>query len=214
MQFLDNIRKAKPTRSTSEKVLTSLGILMLGIVLEVLAKALEAHYTSLPDILARVERFLDFHNFLLELAVWFLIAICIAVYSRTPLRAGINVFSFFVGILISLYMYSYIATGAFPSNIELSWLIITIFSPVFGYICWYAKGRGAAAVFVSAFALAFLFNCAFGYGWSYISVKRWLSVLVYVIGVWVLKKKVRETEIMVGLSVILAMLFNRFLPMT
>ena len=36
----------------------------------------------------------DLHNVLGEFAPWIVIAVCIAVYSTTPIRAGINVFAF------------------------------------------------------------------------------------------------------------------------
>lgn len=212
MHFLDNIRKARPTRSVSEKILVTLGILVLGIILGVLAKYLDVHQAGLPDLLSRVDHFLDFHNFLGELAPWILIAICIAVYSRTPIRAAINVFAFFLGMVASYYLYCYFAAGFFPKDYAAIWIVLTMLSPILGFICWYAKGRGIAAIIVSALALAVLFNCAFGYGWSYISVNRWLNVLMYAIGAGVLYRKSRETEGMLALSVVFAILLNIFLP--
>lgn len=46
---------------------------------------------------------MDLHNFLGELAPRIVIAVCIAVYSTTPIRAGINVFIFFAGMVSSYY---------------------------------------------------------------------------------------------------------------
>ena len=211
MHFLDNIRKAKPSHSVSEKILATLGILVLGIILGVFAKYLDVHQTKLPNFMARVDQFLDFHNFLGGFAPWILIAICIAVYSRTQIRAAINVFAFFLGMVASYYLYCYFAAGFFPKDYAMNWIVLTMLSPIFGFVCWYGKGRGVAAVMISALALAVLFNCAFGYGWSYISVKRWLNVLMYAIGVGVLYRKAREMEGMIALSIVFAILLNLFL---
>lgn len=212
MHFLDNVRKAKPTNSNMEKFFVTISMFVLGIILGIFAKYLDMHQETLPNMMMKVDRFLDLHHFLGELAIWILIAICIAVYSRTPLRAAINVFAFWIGRTLSYYLYYYFAEGYLPKEHALNWVILLIISPLFGFICWYGKGRGIPAVVISALALAFLFNCAFSYGWSYISVKRWMNVLMYVIGVGVLYRKSKETEVMVGLSFIFAILYSLFLP--
>lgn len=40
-----------------------------------------------------IDSTVDLHNFIGKFAPWIVIAVCIAVYSTTPIRAGINVFA-------------------------------------------------------------------------------------------------------------------------
>ncbi len=59
------------------------------------SKYLDYWQANLPALLHLIDSSVDLHNFLGKLAPWIIIAVCIAVYSTTPIRAGTNVFVFF-----------------------------------------------------------------------------------------------------------------------
>ena len=92
------------------------------------------------------------------------------------------------------------------------WIALTIVSPVLAYITWYAKGTGPVALVVSSIILSALINTAFAYGLLYIDVRSWLNVVMLSLGIVVLRRSAKETAIMLGLSILLAMLFEMFLP--
>ena len=97
--FLEKIRKPQKNQSTLTMVLITLGIVLGGFLLGVLQKWIDGSASNvLPDILNQ----LDIGNYFGRLAIWILLATIISVYAKTPLRAAINTFLFFIGMLLSL----------------------------------------------------------------------------------------------------------------
>lgn len=84
----------------------------------------------------------DLHNFLGEFAPWIVIAVCIAVYSTTPIRAGINVFAFFAGMVSSYYWYSNFIAGFFPKSYAIVWITFTVLSLFLAFCVGMQKVQG------------------------------------------------------------------------
>ena len=146
MSFLNNIRRVNKQIPLSKKVFSSITILLLGIVLGIVSKFLDtAPSNELPFIIES----LDFGNFFGRLAIWILIAVCISIYSNSPIRAAINVFVFFVGMVTSYYLYSKFIAGFFPRSYAMIWFGITAISPLPAFGCWYAKGKSKISLVLS-----------------------------------------------------------------
>ena len=136
--ILDNIRCVSKQIPLSEKVLCSIAILILGIVLGISSKFLD---TTASNELPFIIESLDFRNFFGRLAIWILIAVCISIYSNSAIRAAINVFVFFVGMVTSYYLYSKFIAGFFPRSYAMIWFGITAISPLVGFCLLVCKGR-------------------------------------------------------------------------
>lgn len=95
-KFLNNTRSTENEIPVSRKIRNTILILCLGIVLGTFSKFLD---NTASNALPFIFEYLDVRNFLGRFAVWLLIALCIAIYSRSSLRASLNVFVFFVGTL-------------------------------------------------------------------------------------------------------------------
>ena len=87
-----------------KQILFTIGIMLLGVALGTFSKYLDYHQAQLPYLLGVIDRRLDVHNFLGGFAPWIFIAVCISIYSSTPVRAAINVFTFFVGMIACYYL--------------------------------------------------------------------------------------------------------------
>lgn len=86
--FKEDPENAVPIR---KQVIYSACVMVFGIILGCLSKYLDCTPSNhLPYIINR----LDIRNFLGRFAVWIFIAVCISVYSRSALRAAVNVFVF------------------------------------------------------------------------------------------------------------------------
>ena len=211
-EFLDKIRTPQKTYPIPKQLLISVSILLLGAVMGTFSKYLDYQQANLPALLHLIDSAVDLHNFLGKLAPWIVIAVCIAVYSTTPIRAGINVFAFFAGMVSSYYLYSNFIAGFFPKSYALVWIVFTAVSPFLAFLCWYAKGTGWIALLLSSVVTGVLLNCAFGYGAFYIDVSSGLELLMLTIGVFVLRRPLKETAGMIGLGIIFAIIMQAVIP--
>ena len=142
-----------------------------------------------------------------------MIALCISIYSNSAIRASINAFVFFVGMVASYYLYSNYIAGFYPRSYAMIWVGFTAVSPLLAFVCWYAKGKSKPAFVLSALILAVLFNMCFIYGIGYFSAWSVLEVIVFIIGFIVLKRDtLRSSAIMGIISIVFAVLLNIIVP--
>ena len=162
--FLNDIRCAENPISGNRKIIYTIAVFFLGIALGTFSKFLDFRQAQLPGVLMAIDGALDIHNSLGRFAIWALIALCISVYSNFAIRASVNVFVFFLGMVTSYYLYSNYVAGFFPRSYAMIWFGFTIIFPFLAFICWYAKGKSKLAWMLSALILAVLFNMTFVYG--------------------------------------------------
>ncbi len=212
-KFLNDIRGTENPIPVKNKIINTTIILFLGIALGTFSKYLDFRQAELPGMIMAIDGALDIHNFLGRFAIWVLIALCISIYSNSAIRASINVFVFFVGMVASYYLYSNYIAGFFPRSYAMIWFGFTAVSPVLSFVCWYARGKSKLALILSALILAVLFNMCFVYGFGYFSAWSVLEVIVFIIGFIVLKRdRLRSSAIMGTISIVLAFRFNVIIP--
>ena len=211
--FLNDIRCAENPISGNRKIINTIAAFFLGIALGIFSKFLDFRQAQLPGVLMAIDGALDIHNFLGRFAIWALIALCISVYSNSAIRASVNVFVFFLGMVTSYYLYSNYVAGFFPRSYAMIWFGFTMISPFLAFICWYAKGKSKSAWMLSALILAVLFNMTFVYGWGYFEARSILELAVFMIGVAVLRRDTLKDSVLMGsVSIILACLLNTVVP--
>ena len=211
--FLNDIRCAENPISGNRKIINTIAAFFLGIALGIFSKFLDFRQAQLPGVLMAIDGALDIHNFLGRFAIWALIALCISVYSNSAIRASVNVFVVFRGMVTSYYLYSNYVAGFFPRSYAMIWFGFTMISPFLAFICWYAKGKSKSAWMLSALILAVLFNMTFVYGWGYFEARSILELAVFMIGVAVLRRDTLKDSVLMGsVSIILACLLNTVVP--
>ncbi len=210
MNFLNRIRCANKQMPMSKKILHSIAVLFFGIVLGTVSKFLDTTPSNeLPFIIER----LDVRNFLGRFAVWILIAVCISIYSNSSIRAAVNVFTFFLGMVTSYYLYSTFIAGFFPRSYAMIWFGLTAISPLLAFACWYAKGKSKSSLAISSLIIAVLFNMTFSYGWIYFGIYSSLELIVFICGLIILRRStIKETIVTTAIGVIAAMILNMILP--
>ena len=207
--FREHIREKRKTALSRQIISTSL-ILALGIALGVLSKFLDCTASNVqPPIL----EYLDIRNFLGRFAIWMLLGLGIAVYSPSPIRAAVNVFAFFTGMVADYYAYSKWIAGFFPQSYAFIWVGFTVASPLLAWICWYAKGKGKLALGISALLIAVLFNASFVYGWLYFNMRSVPELITFLGGVAVLRRSsAKETILMTAIGLAAALLLHLIVP--
>ena len=212
-KFLNDIRSVGNPISVNRKIINTIIILSLGIALGTFSKFLDFRQAELPSVLMAIDSVLDVHNFLGRFAIWVLIALCISIYSNSAMRASVNVFVFFIGMVTSYYLYSNYIAGFFPRSYAMIWFGFTMISPFLAFVCWYAKGKSKPAFMLSILILAVLFNMVFVYGWGYFKALSVLEFAVFIIGLIVLRIDTLRSSVLMGtISTILAFLLDMVIP--
>lgn len=182
IECLNKIRKPEYV-SSYKKIVYPLIVLALGIILGVVSKALdETASNMLPTFIEQ----LDLRNFLSRIGVWMFIGICIAFYSKTPLRGAINTLLFFVGMVGSYYIYTIMIAGFFPKEYMIFWFIMTALSSLLAVICWYAKGTHIISILLSSVIFMMMMRQAFSFGFWYFDIRYFLELLLWIASVCVL----------------------------
>ncbi|MFD4820528.1 hypothetical protein [Peribacillus butanolivorans] len=186
--FLNEIRRPINI-SLSRKFLYSTLIFIAGVILGVLSKVLdETASNSLPHFL----EVLDLRNFFSRMGVWIFIAVLISVYSKSPVRSAINVFLFFVGMVGSYYLYTVMIAGFFPKSYMMIWIVMTVISPFIAFVCWYVKGKGIIAIFISSIIFMFISRQAFAFGFWYFYIINILELLLWIATIFVLYQSPKQ----------------------
>lgn len=87
-----------------------------------------------------------FGNLFSRIMIWFVLCTAIAVYSKKPKNAAVNVFSFCIGMLTAYYLAAIWWDAVWGKTFMYGWAAFSLFSPFFALLTWYAKGKGILAV--------------------------------------------------------------------
>ncbi|WP_223701739.1 hypothetical protein [Sutcliffiella deserti] len=175
--------------SLSKKIVSSSLLFIAGVILGVLSKMLdETPGSQLPFFL----EVLGLGNFFSRIGVWIFLAVLIAVYSKSPVRSAINVFLFFVGMVGSYYLYTVMVADFFPKSYMMIWITMTVMSPFIALVCWYAKGKGVIAIFISSILIMFISRQAFAFGFWYFDIRNILEFLLLITTIIVLYQSPKQ----------------------
>ncbi|WP_239422099.1 DUF6518 family protein [Bacillus sp. CGMCC 1.16541] len=136
-----------------------------------------------------------------NLGIWVALATLLAVWSRRPLYASLNVLTFFLGMLIAYYVYSKALFGFFPTYYFVRWMLIALASPLAAYIVWFGKGKGWIAAFCAALPIGVLVVQGFPFFYVFSIVYALDLLLAIVLLVQLAKPKAQYVKV-VSLSIL------------
>ncbi len=207
-EFLNNIRKVETNLKLKNKIINTLLIFLLGIILGIFSKWLDNLAIDSSIWWMKIVESLDLNNFFSEMAIWLFIAITISVFSKTPLRASLNVFLFFVGMCISYHFYTIIFSGFNPKEYMMIWYGFTMVSPLLAYRCWYSKSKNSISSIISSLIMFFMFESCFNIGFLYFDFRGVLYAIFFISTCIVIYSKPLNLGISLVVGLILAFMIR------
>lgn len=207
-RWLNNIRAPEKRYTVRQGIRRILLCLLLGAALGVLAKQLDLIGYSGATFWERALEWLDLGNFLSDPPFWLAVGLAIAVYAPSAFQAGDGVFFFFLGMCGAYHWYSIHFGGFNPGGYMRIWYGLTIISPVLGWLCWYAKGKGPAAAGIQTLIFTVLLLSCFGIGFWYFDFWGILYTASFLTCVFMLNVEPKRTLACLGIAVLLAFLLR------
>ena len=129
-------------QKTGSGVRNSLLILLLGVALGALSKWSDSHMAVwLAELTSGI-------------SLWILLAAAVALYSRTAMRAALNVFLLLGGMVGAYYLTAVLTNSVWGKDYLIGWGIAAVLAAIPGYLVWFAKGRSRRAWLLSLGVLA------------------------------------------------------------
>ena len=207
-KFFDKIRTPDKNLKISTKIINTILIFLLGIVLGIFSKWLDN--LSIDDTIwwQHILGILDLRNVFSYFGIWIFLAITISVFSKTPLRASINVFLFFIGMTASYHLYTVMFSGFNPKSYMMIWYRITAITPILALFCWYAKGNNKISIMISSVILAVMLIESFSIGLWYFYFKSIIDTLLFLGTMIVLYIKPKNSIYSLLFAIILTLIYS------
>ena len=211
-EMLVKCRQGKLEKKLKSEITITVLIFLMGTTLGVLSKLLDIVFVNEAIRWHRVFGLLDLRNVFSRLSVWALMALVIAVFSKRPLRASINVFGFFVGMLTGYYLTTIFVAGFFPQTYMIAWGIITLLTPIPAFFSWYSKGHGWLAIILSSIIIGFFFTQAFSFGRWYVDISNYDGIICFLLSIALLYRDKKQLLFSLIGALIIAPLIKTCLP--
>lgn len=212
-ETLNNIRQPKETDSAALSVLCSAALSLAGAGLGAFSKWLDNLALDNSIWWHRPLAALDLGNVFSELAVWLVLCLVIAVFSRSPGKAAVNCFLFLGAMCAVYHLWTVRFSGFNPRSYMMIWYALTLLSPLFAAVCWYGRGERPVSVGITACTLGVVAKCCFSVGWVYFYPLSLLNTLLFLGAAAALYVSPRQIGIAAGAGVVLAVALGHVLPL-
>lgn len=207
--FADKIQVSDKTK----EIINTILIFISGILLGILSKWLDNLNINDAIWWQHILGILDLRNVFSDFEIWIFLAVTISVFSKSPLRASLNVFLFFVGMTTSYHLHTIMYSGFNPKSYMMIWYGITAITPILAFICWYAKGNKRISIIISSIILSVMLIVSFSIGFWYFDFKSIINTLLFLGTIIILYTKPEYSIYSLLFAIILSFIYEIILYM-
>ena len=149
LNSLNKVREADTSASIPASVLSTILVLIFGVMIGVIAQAAEFFGENSTIWWQDIIKDLEMNVIFTKFPIWFLLGLTVSVCSQRPLKAAINELVFFIGTIVGRMMLPRIFSEAAPPDDIFRWVIIAIIAVPLAVIFWYAKSRSLYSIIFS-----------------------------------------------------------------
>lgn len=157
---LNQIRYCKDPNLVKKPIYIIYSI-VFGIILGLLSK-----FADIPNISP------IFSDITGRLGIWIFIATILSTFNYSPKLAAINVFVFFISLIITYYIYTILILNFFPKKVIVFWSLCALISPICAYIMWYSIKDNLFSYFIASGPIALLISEGFELHNAYLPVHQ------------------------------------------
>ena len=167
LEKLDKIRERDKDVNIASHILSSILIAFMGVIVGAVALTV-IHFAENSTVWwMDVFKDVGIDQIFKHFPFWFMMGLGVAVNSSRPIKAAINDFVFFVGVIVGYTIVPIVLKGAAKPDNMGTWIIIAIVSAPLAMIFWYSKSKSWPSIAFDAVILgilgAVLFDCGFVY---------------------------------------------------
>ncbi len=206
---LDRIREPETDVSLASSIVSSILVAVFGIVVGAVAQTFEyfAANSSVwwQDIVKDLQLNVVFEKF----PFWFMLGLTVAVSSSRPLKAAINEFVFFVGVIVGFNIVPIVFSAAQRPDNMMTWIIAAVVSAPLAMIFWYAKSSSWPSIAFCAVIIgvlgAYCFDCGFLYFHFNDLIMDLINAVILVLSVVALSSGVIQVLIMIAGGILITL---------
>lgn len=198
------VNRKEVVSDMKKKVMQIMLFFILGIFSGFMAKYLDT--IPADGVIGNLANIIG--NIFSELGIWIFIATIIAAWSRTPMAGAVHVFVYFVGMLISYYIYSMKLFNFFPIHYFIGWGLVAIASLPFSYIVWFSRKDGWIASLSAALPIGFLASEGYSFLYTF-SPYSGFNLFAAIILFFILPKNKSQYIKVFILTILVSVLLNK-----
>ncbi|MRX73816.1 hypothetical protein GJU40_16865 [Bacillus lacus] len=147
-----------------------------------------------------------------RLGVWIFLATFLAAYSHTQMKAAVHTFLFFIGMLISYYLYTLYLYGVFPTGYFMFWGSIALLSPLLAVIVWRAKNSRTFSLILPALPLGLMLSLSLGAGLFYLDIHYIEEFFMFIVLCAIFYRNPKQLAILMISSFVFALFIDAVSP--
>ncbi len=167
LERLDRIRERDKEVSIAANILSSLLILFLAVIVGAVVLAIQYFAGNSTVWWQDIFKDVGIDQVFKHFPFWFLLGLAVAVNSSRPIKAAINEFIFFLGVIIGFNILPKVLSDVQKPDNMGTWYLVMVVSAVLAMVFWYAKSNSWPSIAFDALIIgglaAYCFDCGFVY---------------------------------------------------